>query len=363
MRKTLTALVTMGLALSLAACGGSTEVKGIEANKGATIGLAMPTTTSPRWRNDGNSMIAEFTKMGYKTDLRFAENSPKTQVQQIQTMIDNGDKVLVIAAVDGNALTDVLANAKEHDVKVIAYDRLILGTPNVDYAATFDNFRVGVMQANTLVKGLGLPKAKGPFTLEMFAGSPTDNNTKIFYNGAISILRPYIASGKLVVRSNQTQLSQITTKDWDGAVAGKRMDKIFDQYYRNTRLDAVLAPYDGISRGIIKSAKEHGYGSAAKPYPLVSGQDAEVDSIRDIIAGTQTATIYKDSRELAKVAVQMANALLTGGKPVVNDTTSYNNGVKVVPTYLLPPLDITKANYSTILVDGGYYTTAQLAGK
>ena len=362
MRKSLTGLVVVGLALALAACGSSDDVstKGVNANQGAKVGIAMPTQTSTRWTADGNNMVQQFTAMGYKPNLQFAEDDIKKQVSQIQAMIDDGDKLLVIGAIDGTALKDVLANAAKAKVQVIAYDRLIRDSPNVSYYATFDNFRVGVLQANLLVDRLKLAEGKGPFTIELFAGSPDDNNAGFFFNGALSVLQPYLDSGRLVVKSGQTAFKDVATLRWDGAVAATRMTKILAADYSPGTLDAVLSPYDGISVALIKLLKAKGYGTAAKPLPVMSGQDAEVPAVKAIIAGDMSGTIYKDTRELAKVAVQMGNAVLTGSEPVINDDVTYDNGIGIVPTYLLQPIAVDKANYESLLVDGGYYTKANL---
>jgi putative multiple sugar transport system substrate-binding protein len=361
-RKTLTGLATVGLVLALAACGSSADTAStIDANEGATIGISMPTKTSSRWVADSKAMTDQFQAMGYKVNVTFADNVVKDQVSQVQSMVDNGDKLLVIAAVDGSSMTDVLAKAAQKNVKVIAYDRLLTGTKDVGYQATFDNVRVGEMQGQLLLDKLGLSAgAKGPFTVELFAGSATDANAKSFYTGSMKVLQPYLDSGKLVVRSKETAFDPITTVNYDGEIAGKRMTKILEADYATTKLDAVLSPYDGMTIGIIKALEAGGYGTAAKPLPITSGQDAELPSMKSIIADQQTATIYKDTRELAKVAVQQGNALLTNTDPMVNDTKSFNNGIKVVPTYLLYQIAVDKTNYETLLVDGGYYTKAQL---
>jgi putative multiple sugar transport system substrate-binding protein len=353
-----TATLTLGAGVS--ACGQDSSSGSSDA-KGGTIGIAMPTKVSARWIADGSNMKKQFEKLGYKVDLQYANNDTSQQVSQVQNMITKGDKALVIAAIDGTAMNEVLQSAADSKIPVISYDRLILGTKNVDYYATFDNYKVGQLQGGSIVDELGLKSGKGPFNIELFAGSSDDNNTKYFFNGAMSVLQPYITSKKLVVRSSQTALNQVTTLRWDGATAQKRMDDILSSKYSSAKVDAVLSPYDGISIGIISSLKNAGYGTAKKPLPIVSGQDAEVPSVKSIIAGEQTSTIYKDTRQLAKVAVQQVNAKLTGGKPEVNDTKQYNNGTKIVPTYLLQPVLVTKDNYKSVLIDGGYYKASDLS--
>lgn len=325
-----------------------------------TIGIAMPTKSSARWIADGDNIVKNLEAKGYKADLQYAEDDIPNQLAQIENMITKGDKVLVIAAIDGTTLSDALQKAANSGIKVLAYDRLIRSSPNVDYYATFDNFQVGVLQAQSIEKELGLKSGKGPFNIELFGGSPDDNNAFFFYDGAMSVLQPYIDSGKLVVRSGQTGMKTVGTLRWDGAVAQARMDNILSAYYTDKRVDAVLSPYDGLSIGILSSLKGVGYGKPDLPMPVVTGQDAEVPSVKSIVAHEQRSTIFKDTRDLAKVAVNMVDALLTGGKPEVNNTTTYNNGIKVVPSYLLKPVPVDISNYKQVLVDSGYYQAAQL---
>ncbi len=357
-------LVVAGLTLALAACGSSSSGgqadTGVNANLGATVGIAMPSKTSKRWIDDGNNMVTQFKAMGYKTDLQNGEDDIPKQVAQVQGMIDRGDKLLVIGSIDGTALKKQLAEAKAKNIQVISYDRLIRDSPNVNYYVTFDNFRVGVLQGTLIANKLGLAKGNGPFNLEMFGGSPDDNNAGFFFNGAMQVLKPYIDSGQLVVPSGKTQFKEIATLRWDVPTAQARMRKVLAADYQDKRMDAVLAPFDGMSVGLIDVLQKDGYGTKAKPLPVVTGQDAELNSVKLIINGEQSGTIYKDTRELAKVAVQMGNDLLTGATPIINDTNTYNNGDKVVPTYLLQPIAIDKNNYKALLVDGGYYTAAQL---
>jgi putative multiple sugar transport system substrate-binding protein len=329
------------------------------ADKG-TIGISMPTKSSARWIADGDNMVKVFKEMGYETDLQYAEDDIPNQLAQIENMVTKGVKVLVIAAIDGTTLSQILQQAHDSGIKVIAYDRLIRDSPNVDYYATFDNFQVGVIQASSIVDGLKLKDGKGPFNVELFGGSPDDNNAFFFYNGAMSVLQPYIDSGKLKVQSGQMGMDKVGTLRWDGAVAQARMDNLLSAYYGDKRVDAVLSPYDGLSIGILSSLKGVGYGSADQPMPIVTGQDAEVPSIKSMIAGEQYSTVFKDTRDLAKVAAQMADAVLSGKQPEVNDTKTYENGVKVVPSYLLKPVLVTRDNWKDILVKSGYYKEEQI---
>ncbi|MCW6509075.1 multiple monosaccharide ABC transporter substrate-binding protein [Lichenifustis flavocetrariae] len=329
------------------------------AASGDMIGVAMPTKSSARWIDDGNNIVAQLKAKGYNPDLQYADDDIPNQLAQIENMVTKGAKILVIASIDGTTLTDVLQKAADKGVKVIAYDRLIKGSPNVDYYATFDNYKVGVLQATSLVDALGLKDGKGPFNIELFGGSPDDNNAFFFYNGAMSVLQPYLDSKKLVVQSGQMGMDKVSTLRWDPAVAQARMDNLLSAYYTGKHVDAVLSPYDGLSIGIISSLKGVGYGSGDMKMPYVSGQDCEVQSIKSIIAGEQYSSIFKDTRDLAKVTVAMIDAMENGKTPEVNDTKTYNNGKKVVPSYLLTPVVVTKANWKAALIDTGYYKASQ----
>jgi putative multiple sugar transport system substrate-binding protein len=325
-----------------------------------TIGVSMPTKSSARWIDDGNNMVKSLKERGYSADLQYADDDIPNQLAQIENMITKGAKVLVIAAIDGTTLSDALKQAHDAGIKVIAYDRLIRNSPNVDYYATFDNFQVGVLQAQYIEKALGLKDGKGPFNIELFGGSPDDNNAYFFYNGAMSVLQPYIDSGKLVVQSKQMGMDKVSTLRWDPGVAQARMDNLLSAFYTNKKVDAVLSPYDGLSIGIISSLKGVGYGSGDMPMPVITGQDAEVQSVKSILHGEQTSTIFKDTRELAKVATDMIDDMAQGTPVEVNDTKTYNNGVKVVPSYLLKPVSVDKSNWKQVLIDSGYYKDGQI---
>lgn len=370
-KRALLSLVAAGaMVAGLAACSTPAGEGGGEGGgDGGLIGIAMPTKSSERWIADGNALKDFLEAEGYSVDLQYAEDDIPTQVSQVENMITKGAEALIVAAIDGTTLTSVLETAAEGEIPVIAYDRLIRDSENVDYYATFDNLLVGKQQAWTLLNGLGITELNGdpiegaptgPFNIELFAGSLDDNNAFFFFNGAMEILQPLIDDGTLVVKSGQTEIEQAATLRWDGEVAQSRMEDLLTANYSDgSKVNAVLSPYDGLSRGIIGALTDAGY-TVGEGWPIISGQDAEVDSVKAILSGEQYATIFKDTRELAKVAGQMAIDLLNGEDPEVNDTETYDNGVKVVPSYLLGPVPVVKDNVEEALVTTGYWTAEEL---
>jgi putative multiple sugar transport system substrate-binding protein len=365
-RKLMTvAAMAVTLALAATGCGGGRAGSGAAdtpaagQNKGALIGVAMPTKTSERWIDDGNNVKAKLESLGYKVDLQYANDSVPQQQQQIESMLNNGAKALIVASIDGTALTQQLADASGDGVKVIAYDRLINGSPNVDYYVTFDNEKVGVQQGTSLLTGLGVLDADGkdtgktgPYNVELFAGSPDDNNAQFFFKGAMSVLQPYIDKGTLKVQSGQTDFSQVAIQQWKLETAQARMENLLNKSYaKGTKLDGVLSPYDGLSRGILNATKSAGIAN-----PIVTGQDAEKPSDKLILDGVQYSTVFKDTRKLGDTAATMVDDLLNGKTPETNDTTTYNNKVKVVPAFLHQPVVVTKDNLIKEVVDSGYYT-------
>ena len=342
--------------LSAVALGAVALTSSAFAQDKGLIGIAMPTQSSLRWISDGNELKAALEAKGYTVDLQYAEDDIANQLAQLENMLTKSPKALVIASIDGTTLSAVLQSAADAGTKVIAYDRLIRQSPNVDYYTTFDNFGVGVLQANSLVQGLKerFPDVK-PWNVELFGGSPDDNNAFFFYDGAMSVLQPMIDAGDIVIKSGQMGMDQVGTLRWDGAVAQARMDNILSANYSDgSVVHGVLAPYDGLSRGIISSLRGVGYGTADQPWPIVTGQDAEAPSVKAIIAGEQYSTVYKDTRELAKVTADLVDTVVSGGTPEGLDTTTYDNGVKVVPSILLTPYDVDLTNYQELVVDSGY---------
>ena len=381
MRRIGMAIVGIATALALAACGG-TGAGGGAATGGASggasqaaadtlIGVAMPTQTSERWIADGNAVKKGLTDLGYKVDLQYANDDIPTQTQQIDAMITSGAKLLIIAAIDGTALTSQLESAASKGIKVISYDRLIRDSANVDFYVSFDNYKVGVAQANALLYGMKIADKDGKATgsapkgqdIEMFAGSLDDNNAHFFWNGAQDTLKPFIDDGTLIVKSKQTTIEQAATLRWKQETAQARMEDLLTSTYggKGTGLKGVLSPYDGISRGIITALQGVGMGpTIEKGLPIVTGQDAEIASVKLIADGVQSSTIFKDTRKLAAEAVTAAQAFLSGKTPEANNTKDYDNGKKVVPSYLLEVDTVYADNIQSLLVDSGYWTADEV---
>lgn len=344
-----------------AASTAASEAVSAAAGAGGLVGVAMPTKSLQRWNDDGTNMKNTLEKKGYQVELQYAQDDVNTQVSQIENMITKKCKVLVIASIDGSALTDVLQQAADNGVKVIAYDRLIMKSKNVDYYATFDNYKVGKLQGQFLETKLGLKDGKGPFNMEIFAGSPDDNNANFFYNGAMDVLKPYIESGKLVVKSKQAEFVKCAIPAWKSETAQSRMDNLLSANYASgTKLDAVLSPNDSLAIGIIAALKNIGYNGTDKPFPVITGQDCDKANVVALANGEQAMDVFKDTRTLADKVAAMVDAVLQGKEAEVNNTESYNNGVKVVPSFLCDPAPVTIENYKQILIDSGYYKEADL---
>ncbi|MFF0155766.1 substrate-binding domain-containing protein [Micromonospora sp. NPDC005203] len=334
--------------LALAGCGsgrdgdsGSTgdAAKGFPAN--SLIGVALPAKTSENWVLAGDLFTNGLKEAGFEGNVQYAGASTTVADQQAQitSMVTKGAKVIVIGATDAAQLSTQVAAAHAAGVKVIAYDRLITNTPDLDYYVAFDNFKVGQLQGQALLDGMKAKKPNGPYNIELFSGSPDDNNAGVFFDGAMSVLKPEIDKGNVVVASGQKEVKQTAIQGWKAEGAQARMDQLLTSTYGSKELDGVLSPNDTLARAILTSVK-----GAGKPTPIVTGQDSEVESVKSIVKGEQYMTINKDTRNLVKETINMVKALQAGDKPQVNDTKSYNNGSKVVDTYLLPPVAVTKAN-------------------
>lgn len=326
------------------------------AGDGKLIGVAMPTKDLQRWNQDGNNMKNELEAAGYEVDLQFASNDIATQVSQIENMINNGCQALVIASIDGDSLGTVLAQAKEKSIPVIAYDRLIMNSDAVSYYATFDNYLVGKTQGDYIVSALDLDNQAGPFNMEIVTGDPGDNNVNFFYGGAMDVLQPYIDEGKLVVQSGQVAKEDVATANWATETAQSRFENILSSYYTDKDLDVVLASNDSTALGVANALASNYTGK----YPILTGQDCDIASVKNIIDGKQSMSIFKDTRALAAQVVVMVKSIMNGEEAPVNDTETYDNGTGVIPSYLCEPVFADADNYKELLIDSGYYTEDDL---
>ena len=348
MKKRLVVLTAM---LAVAAMGTMANAEGEK------IGVAMPTQDLQRWNQDGSNMKAELEAKGYEVDLQYAGNDSATQASQIENMIANGDQLLVVASIDGDSLGTVLAQAKEANIPVISYDRLIMNTDAISYYATFDNYLVGKTQGEFLVDALDLENADGPFNLEIVTGDPGDNNVNFFYGGAMDVLQPYIDEGKLVVPSGQIAKEEVATANWSTDAAQSRFENILSSNYADgTNLDAVLASNDSTALGVENALAANYTGE----YPIITGQDCDIANVANIVAGKQAMSVFKDTRALASQVVEMVDAIISGEEVPVNDTETYDNGTGIIPSYLCEPVAVTQDNYKEMLIDSGYYTEDQI---
>lgn len=369
-KKVLGLLMTGIMVISLAACGGSNHVTTAEGdteggakNTGQKIGLCMPTQSAERWINDANNMKKRLEEKGYKVDVQFAEDDPQTQVSQVENFVAQSVDCLVIAAVDSGVLVNAEEQAKDAGIPVIAYDRLLMNTDAVSYYATFDNVGVGRTIANYIKEKKELEKAKEEgksYTIEFFMGSPDDNNAVLLYEGIMEVLQPYLDDGTLVCESGRTSFEETSILRWSQETAQANCENILTANYADGKLDIACSAYDGFSYGIKAALLGAGYEVGSEDWPLITGQDSDVMAVKNIIEGSQTMSIYKDTRLLAEKCSAMIDAVLKGTEPEINNEDEYNNGNKVVPTYMCEPQAVDKDNYKTLLIDGGYYTEEQL---
>ncbi|MDR1237990.1 MAG: sugar-binding protein [Propionibacteriaceae bacterium] len=368
-RKIIAALAAMAIGFTvLAGCSterpvGTPTTDPTEAAGGGLIGITMPTKSLERWNNDGAELDRLLKEAGYQTQLDYADNKPEEQVKQLENQINSGAKVLVIASIESKALLPTLQKAADAGIKILAYDRLLMDTPNVDYYATFDNEKVGTLQGTFLEEQLGLKEGKGPFSLEPFAGSPDDNNASLFFKGAWDILNPYVESGKLVVKSGKApktlaDWTSIGILAWKTETAQSEMENRLNSFYGDSKVDAVLSPNDSLALGIAQALESKGY-KVGSDWPLLTGQDADVANVKNILAGKQSMTVWKDTRELAKQAAKMVDQIIKGQTVDTNNNT-YKNNNKTVPTYLLDPQTVVQDQVQTVLVDSGFISADKL---
>ena len=353
MKKLVSLLLSVAMvAVLLVGCGAG------GASGGKKVGVSMPTRDLQRWNQDGANMEKELKAAGYEVDLQYASNDVQTQVSQIENMISSGCSVLVIAAIEGSSLGEALDMAKKANIPVIAYDRLIMNSDAVSYYATFDNYKVGTVQGQYVVDQLDLENQAGPFNIEFTAGDPGDNNAGFYFNGAYDVLKPYIESGKLNVVSGQNTFEQVATPSWKTETAQSRAENILSSNYADgTNVDVWLCSNDSTALGVENALATNYTGT----YPIIIGQDCDIANVKNMLQGKQSMSVFKDTRTLASQVVKMVTQILNGQTVEVNDTTTYDNGKKVVPSYLCSPVFADAGNYQKILIDSGYYTADQLA--
>ena len=352
MKKLIAGLMLSAMAVGcLAGCNGAGSGK-------KKVGVSMPTKDLQRWNQDGANMESKLKAAGYDVDLQFASNDVATQLSQIENMISGGCSVLVISAIEGSSLGTALDKAEAKKIPVIAYDRLLMDSATVDYYATFDNYKVGTIQGTYVKDTLKLDEAAGPFNLEITAGDPGDNNAGLFYQGAYDVLKPYIDSGKLVIKSGQVEFSKVATAAWKTEEAQKRAENILSSFYSDgTNLDVWLCSNDSTALGVTNALASNYNGK----YPIITGQDCDKANVKNMLNDKQSMSVFKDTRTLADQVVKMVTQILKGEKVDVNDTKSYNNGKIVVPSYLCDPVFADKNNYKQILIDSGYYKAEDIA--
>ncbi|MDR2759309.1 MAG: sugar-binding protein [Spirochaetaceae bacterium] len=372
MKKICLVLVTLLIASSFVFASGQ---QGGSGGGSALVGIAMPETHVLRWQKDGASLKAAAESRGYRAEVAYGDADQTQQNRQIQGFLTQGAKLLVVGNVN-DGVNSVIADAARDKVAVIAYDRLIMGSADYDYYITFDNFKVGQFQGQGIEQGLNLASATAasPKYITLFAGSPTDNNSKFFFDGAMSVLNPYIDKGVLKVvgpypktSADNANFQRIATENWQAPIAKTRMENLLSNDARDVVLDAVLAPNDTLARAIIEACLADAKYAGGK-LPVVTGQDAEFDSALSIKNGQQYMTVFKDTAKLAEAAIILADQILKGQTPNVPGaslasgslTSIGDTGRKVVKAYLLEPVIITRNNIS-VPVNAGFYTDAEAA--
>ena len=377
MKKFLALALAMAMSLTLVACGskdggssapaasGSSDASVSVSGEGGTVGIAMPTKSLERWNRDGSYLKEQFETAGYGVELKYSDNDVEQQNNDIAAMIADGVDLLIVAAIDGDSLSNVLGDAKDAGIPVIAYDRLIMNTDAISYYVSFDNYTVGTLQGQFVIDQLGLDlnDTSKTYNIEFTAGDPADNNAGYFFNGAFDTLKDYIDAGILNVVSGKTTFEQVATPSWSTDTALENMQNTLASYYSDgTVLDVALCSNDSTALGVAQAITSDYAGSNA---PLVTGQDGDIANLRNIVDGIQTMTVYKNVANEAIVTLELAKAMLVGETPDASlidtfgidcayDTSSYDNGTGIIPSYLLVPSVITKDNLQE-LVDTGLY--------
>lgn len=359
MKRLFALTLVMMMVLSFACVGSAEELRG----EGKTIGICLTSQALARTVLDSIYLTEDLEAMGYSVDIVYSEQDAAVQATQFETFVSRGVDGIIISPSDGTALSNAVEVAAENDVPVMVYDALIMNSEYVKYYATDDLYAVGATQGGYIVEALGLADGNGPFNLEIFSGSMTDNNATYFFDGAMDQLNPYIENGQLVVRSGQVDRNSTGTEKWSATVAQTRADALLSTYYSDgEHLDAVLTQNDDLATGVIAACKSAGYGTESNPLPITTGQDCNVSAIISIINGEQTSTVFKNIKELAEAASIGIDNLVHGEEPNWDPEMVgiYNNNVVDVETYQVRPLLLTKDNWYELIVESGFYTADDL---
>ena len=379
MKKFLALILALCMTFALVACGGgnsndttsnntpSSTNTDTPSGDAKTVGIAMPTKSLERWNRDGAYLDEQFKAAGYNTIVTYSDNKNEQQVNDIQNMLAQGVDLLIIAAIDGAGLNTVMNDAGAAGIPVISYDRLIMND-NATYYVSFDNYTVGKLQGEYVRDALDLDNAAGPFNMEFTAGDPADNNAGYFFNGAMDVIKPYIDSGKVIVKSGQTAFDQVATDQWQTDVALDRAQNVLASYYSDgTQLDAWLCSNDSTSLGVTQAIQADYAGSNSV---IITGQDGDEANLRNIKDGAQSMTVYKAVANEAVVTLDLAKAILNGETvdgglisasgwdfDCAYDTESYETSAgNKCPSFLLVPDVVTADNMEAKLVTPGYYT-------
>ena len=372
MKKLVALLLALVLVVGLCACAKKAETttptdgseqtseSAATAQSKGTIGITLPTQELARCLKDQEYLTQYLNERGYDVDVQFAKGDAATQVAQMENMITNGVVGIICSPWDGSALTSAVEAAHNAGIPVIAYDALILNTPYIECYAADDLRGIGALQAQYIVDTLKLDSSDEAHTLELFAGDYADANAPLFFEGAMNVLTPYIESGKLVVKSGQTEFNVVATAEWDGAKAQSRMDAILSTYYLDEPIEAVLCQNDDLAAGVISACKSAGYGTEAMPLPITTGQDCTISAVKSILAGEQSMTVFKDIKQLAYNGAYFIDCLVQGQTPEIENPVVYNNGSVDVKASAVEPLALTADKVQELVIDSDYYTKADL---
>ena len=333
------ALCVLSLA-ALTGCGGQKDDK--VAGKPARTVPVLFAYSSDSWQRNGVALKEALEKNGYSVDLQL-DRTAEDQTEHLRSAVGKKPLAIIVGAIDSDAMKDALAEAAKQGIPVIAYDRLIMNSPHVSYFVGFDSKEIGRMQGRAVEKALQLKETSGSDNIEIFAGDPRDNNSHLFYEGAMEILQPYLDKGRLAIPSVEADFRKTATNDWSAQNAKVRMGRILQLTYANDRpLSAVLSPNDTLAGGIREALDLHYKGE----WPFITGLDADPEGVRAIASGRQLMTIDKPPALPVKECLRLVQDIAKG--QTESSPVMLNNGVKEIPAFLCAPTAIDKSNLESV---------------